>query len=162
MDLFIYIYIQFSTLEEVYNLTFSNVFSVNKKIQQSSHSASLELGLTRIVVAAVYTDAKKLWSNDSLTPPSSGPCDCGSSRRLGRFKRNIFLCTDEISTYDHRVWRTGLPVRSAVLKPHAGRLVVWWVTTCESLLLYVLFLRYLLFFFASVYATPTSIPRFTS
>ncbi|KAJ5160571.1 hypothetical protein N7482_007575, partial [Penicillium canariense] len=36
------------------------------------------------------------------------------------------------STYDHRVWRTGLPVRSAVLKPHAGQLVVWWVTTCES------------------------------
>ncbi|KAJ5939734.1 hypothetical protein N7466_002868, partial [Penicillium verhagenii] len=23
-------------------------------------------------------------------------------------------------TYDHRVWRTGLPVRSAVLKPHAA------------------------------------------
>ncbi|KAJ5973681.1 hypothetical protein N7481_010891 [Penicillium waksmanii] len=40
-----------------------------------------------------------------------------------------------LNTYDHRVWRTGLPVRSAVLKPHAGRLVVWWVTTCESLLL---------------------------
>ncbi|KAE8155243.1 hypothetical protein BDV25DRAFT_146386 [Aspergillus avenaceus] len=38
-------------------------------------------------------------------------------------------------TYDHRVWRTGLPVRSAVLKPHAGRLVVGWVTTSESLLL---------------------------
>ncbi|KAJ6054065.1 uncharacterized protein N7446_010077 [Penicillium canescens] len=37
------------------------------------------------------------------------------------------------STYDHRVWRTGLPVRSAVLKPHAVR----WVTTSESLLLYV-------------------------
>ncbi|PWY79409.1 hypothetical protein BO94DRAFT_471583, partial [Aspergillus sclerotioniger CBS 115572] len=37
-----------------------------------------------------------------------------------------------------RVWRTGLPVRSAVLKPHAGRLVVGWVTTSESLLLYVL------------------------
>ena len=40
-------------------------------------------------------------------------------------------------TYDHRVWRTGLPVRSAVLKPHAGKLVVRWVTTSESLLLYV-------------------------
>ncbi|BCR90176.1 hypothetical protein ACHE_60062S, partial [Aspergillus chevalieri] len=39
------------------------------------------------------------------------------------------------STYDHRVWRTGLPVRSAVLKPHAGRLVVGWVTTSESRLL---------------------------
>ncbi|KAJ6155102.1 hypothetical protein N7470_005668 [Penicillium chermesinum] len=36
------------------------------------------------------------------------------------------------STYDHRVWRTGLPVRSAVLKPHAGQLVLWWVTTWES------------------------------
>ncbi|PYH50463.1 hypothetical protein BO96DRAFT_491455 [Aspergillus niger CBS 101883] len=42
-----------------------------------------------------------------------------------------------MSTYDHRVWKTGLPVRSAVLKPHAGRLVVGWVTTSESLLLYV-------------------------
>ena len=40
-------------------------------------------------------------------------------------------------TYDHRVWRTGLPVRSAVLKPHAGQLVVGWVTTSESWLLYV-------------------------
>ncbi|PWY76012.1 hypothetical protein BO94DRAFT_605194, partial [Aspergillus sclerotioniger CBS 115572] len=48
------------------------------------------------------------------------------------------------STYDHRVWRTGLPVRSAVLKPHAGRLVVGWVTTSESLLLYVFLLVHLI------------------
>ena len=48
------------------------------------------------------------------------------------------------STYDHRVWKTGLPVRSAVLKPHAGRLVVGWVTTSESLLLYV-FVLFVLF-----------------
>ncbi|KAL2808472.1 hypothetical protein BJX63DRAFT_34814 [Aspergillus granulosus] len=54
---------------------------------------------------------------------------------------------DTPNTYDHRVWRTGLPVRSAVLKPHAGRLVVWWVTTCESLLLYV---RLHVFFFLLV------------
>ncbi|OJI88819.1 hypothetical protein ASPTUDRAFT_353439 [Aspergillus tubingensis CBS 134.48] len=40
------------------------------------------------------------------------------------------------STYDHRVWKIGLPVRSAVLKPHAGRLVVGWVTTSESLLFF--------------------------
>ncbi|KAJ5275262.1 L-lysine 2-3-aminomutase, partial [Penicillium chrysogenum] len=38
-------------------------------------------------------------------------------------------------TYDHRVWKIGLPVRSAVLKPHAGELVVGWVTTSESSLL---------------------------
>ena len=41
------------------------------------------------------------------------------------------------TTYDHREWRTGLPVRSAVLKPLAGWLVVGWVTTSESQLLYV-------------------------
>ena len=41
-------------------------------------------------------------------------------------------------TYDHRLWRTGLPVRSAVLKPQVGRLVVGWVTTSEYRLLYVL------------------------
>ena len=45
-------------------------------------------------------------------------------------------------TYDHRVWKTGLPVRSAVLKPHAGELVVGWVTTSESSLLYVFFFSF--------------------
>ncbi|KAJ5939740.1 hypothetical protein N7466_002874 [Penicillium verhagenii] len=32
----------------------------------------------------------------------------------------IVYSTGNAGTYDHRVWRTGLPVRSAVLKPHAG------------------------------------------
>src|SRR3954471_24035589 len=53
---------------------------------------------------------------------------------------SIIRSNDHSATYDHRVWRTGLPVRSAVLKPHAGKLVVRWVTTSESLLLYVVFL----------------------
>jgi hypothetical protein len=42
-----------------------------------------------------------------------------------------------LSAIDHRTWNTGLPVRSAVLKPCAGRLVVGWVTTSEYLLLIV-------------------------
>ncbi|KAJ5394022.1 L-lysine 2-3-aminomutase [Penicillium crustosum] len=42
-----------------------------------------------------------------------------------------------ILPYNPLVWKTGLPVRSAVLKPHAGELVVGWVTTSESSLLYV-------------------------
>ena len=42
-----------------------------------------------------------------------------------------------ISTYDHRLRRIGHPVRSAIHKPQIGRLVVGWVTTSESLLLYV-------------------------
>lgn len=57
------------------------------------------------------------------------------------------------STYDHRVWKTGLPVRSAVLKPHAGWLVVGWVTTSESRLLYV-FLFFSFFFLSSFLAVP--------
>ena len=43
-------------------------------------------------------------------------------------------------TYDHRLMRTGHPVRSAILKHQIGRSVVGWVTTSESLLLYVIFL----------------------
>jgi hypothetical protein len=42
------------------------------------------------------------------------------------------------ATYDHRLWRIGHPVRSAVHKPQIGRSVVGSVTTSESLLLYVL------------------------
>jgi hypothetical protein len=38
---------------------------------------------------------------------------------------------------DHKTMKTGLPVRSAVLNHCAGRLVVGWVTTSESLLLIV-------------------------
>jgi hypothetical protein len=51
-------------------------------------------------------------------------------------------------TYDHRLRRTGHPVRSAIHKPQIGRLVVGWVTTSEYLLLYVLFFSsFFLFFF---------------
>ncbi|PVH75431.1 hypothetical protein DL98DRAFT_427501, partial [Cadophora sp. DSE1049] len=40
-------------------------------------------------------------------------------------------------TYDHRLRNLGHPVRSAVLKPQIGGLVVGWVTTSEYPLLYV-------------------------
>ena len=40
-------------------------------------------------------------------------------------------------TYDHRILTPALPVRSAVLKQDTGGLVVRWVTTSESPLLYV-------------------------
>ena len=52
-------------------------------------------------------------------------------------------------TYDHRLMRTGHPVRSAILKHQIGRLVVGWVTTSESLLLYVIHC------FAFLYAGPS-------
>ena len=43
------------------------------------------------------------------------------------------------STYGHSQLKTGHPVRSAIHKQLNGRLVLRWVTTWESLLLYVLF-----------------------
>jgi hypothetical protein len=50
----------------------------------------------------------------------------------------IFTCEDFLfSTYDHRIMRTRLPVRSALFKHDTGGLVVKWVTISESLLLYV-------------------------
>ena len=53
----------------------------------------------------------------------------------------IIFDIGDSSTYDHRLVRTGHPVRSAILKHQIGRSVVGWVTTSESLLLYV-FLSY--------------------
>jgi hypothetical protein len=46
----------------------------------------------------------------------------------------------ETSTYGHSQLKTGHPVRSAIHKQLNGRLVLRWVTTWESLLLYVLHL----------------------
>jgi hypothetical protein len=52
---------------------------------------------------------------------------------------------DVLSTYGHSQLKTGHPVRSAIHKQLNGRLVLRWVTTWESLLLYVLFVRSNLF-----------------
>ena len=45
---------------------------------------------------------------------------------------------NNIFTYGHSQLKTGHPVRSAIHKQLNGRLVLRWVTTWESLLLYVL------------------------
>ena len=50
---------------------------------------------------------------------------------------SLILFFFRMLTYDHRLRRTGHPVRSAIHKPQIGRSVVGWVTTSESLLLYV-------------------------
>jgi hypothetical protein len=51
---------------------------------------------------------------------------------------NIFAKNLKQSTYGHSQLKTGHPVRSAIHKQLNGRLVLRWVTTWESLLLYVL------------------------
>jgi hypothetical protein len=53
------------------------------------------------------------------------------------FTQDIFSIINVSSTYDHRTLKTGLPVRSALLKQRTGGLVVRWVTTSEYPLLYV-------------------------
>ena len=58
-------------------------------------------------------------------------------RVLDQKTRHITAKSRKTSAIDHRIWKTGLPVRSAVLKPYAGQLVLRWVTTWESWLLIV-------------------------
>jgi hypothetical protein len=58
-------------------------------------------------------------------------------------------------TYGHSQLKTGHPVRSAIHKQLNGRLVLRWVTTWESLLLYVLFC------FASCFSFCTIITGFS-
>ncbi|KAI1098468.1 hypothetical protein F4804DRAFT_122859 [Jackrogersella minutella] len=51
---------------------------------------------------------------------------------------NIYILTShQVSTYDHRIWKTRDPVRSPIDKPNIARSVVGSVTTSESLVLYV-------------------------
>ena len=54
-------------------------------------------------------------------------------------RHNLLLALDSnFFTYGHSQLKTGHPVRSAIHKQLNGRLVLRWVTTWESLLLYVL------------------------
>ena len=73
---------------------------------------------------------------------------CSTDRHECDLRREIdselFKYSDvrDAGTYDHRLRRIGHPVRSAIHKPQIGRLVVGWVTTSESLLLYVFFWQF--------------------
>ena len=60
-----------------------------------------------------------------------------TSPQLSLYRSNMGIRFTQKLAIDHRAWNTGLPVRSAVLKPCAGRLVVGWVTTSAYLLLIV-------------------------
>ncbi len=55
---------------------------------------------------------------------------------IGSF-RSIYSIDCKSSTYGHRLWNIGHPVRSAIHKPQIGGLVVGSVTTSEYPLLYV-------------------------
>jgi hypothetical protein len=50
----------------------------------------------------------------------------------------MYYLRSTFDTYGHSQLKTGHPVRSAIHKQLNGRLVLRWVTTWESLLLYVL------------------------
>ncbi|KZF22868.1 hypothetical protein L228DRAFT_138196 [Xylona heveae TC161] len=75
-----------------------------------------------------------------------------------------------MSTYDHRLRKTGHPVRSAIHKPQIGGLVVGSVTTSESPLLYVfcpthflfLYLFVCLFFLFYLFTAPFLCSRFAN
>jgi hypothetical protein len=102
-----------------------------------------------------YADPEPTSSSLFLRPPSPNP-PCSKSPSPLRSRLAVWalaptlqtshrqlsaeLYTYRLSshvTYDHRTMNTELPVRSAVLKHCTGGLVVRWVTTSESPLLYV-------------------------
>jgi hypothetical protein len=62
------------------------------------------------------------------------------------------------ATYDHRYWKTRDPVRSPIDKPIIARLVLGWVTTGESLVLYV----FVSFSLISVHLITSRSPRIRS
>ena len=70
------------------------------------------------------------------------------------FNQNIFYKPTQLSTYDHRTLKIRLPVRSAIYKQCTGGLVVRWVTTSESPLLYVFVHHF--FCFGSPFRIPSS------
>jgi hypothetical protein len=59
-------------------------------------------------------------------------------RDQARSLKYLYTDVSKSSTYGHSQLKTGHPVRSAIHKQLNGRLVLRWVTTWESLLLYVL------------------------
>ncbi|KEQ87433.1 hypothetical protein M438DRAFT_386650 [Aureobasidium pullulans EXF-150] len=70
----------------------------------------------------------------------------------------IYSYFGESCTYGHSQLKTGHPVRSAIHKQLNGRLVLRWVTTWESLLLYVLHLFCSSRFFLAVASTLSVLP----
>jgi hypothetical protein len=93
--------------------------------------------------------------------PPQAPLLCrrAQSEEL-KLKGNHLIIRNErfTNTYDHRLKRTGHPVRSAIHKLQIGRLVVGWVTTSEYLLLYVFFP---FFFFPFLVYSPIAVSTCT-
>jgi hypothetical protein len=74
----------------------------------------------------------------SLVPTCLARVDLLCDRPDSQYASYVFWEKDKTSTYGHSQLKTGHPVRSAIHKQLNGRLVLRWVTTWESLLLYVL------------------------
>jgi Di-sulfide bridge nucleocytoplasmic transport domain len=92
-----------------------------KRAKLSAHT------FAEILNSFVEPISLKTMVGDCLSHPS----------RAARRVCNILYRLAVVAAIDHRTWNTGLPVRSDVLKPCAGQLVVGWVTTSEYWLLIV-------------------------
>lgn len=68
-------------------------------------------------------------AENNLSLPSPHTRSCPSVNHTNH--DYIFINHRPLSTFDHRSWKIGHPVRSAVLKPRTGCVVVVWVTNSE-------------------------------
>ena len=82
-----------------------------------------------------FSDGRGASEQVLVSVPMERPPGSSNLQRIGLNFIDTFII--RAFTYDHRLRRTGHPVRSAIHKPQIGRSVVGWVTTSESLLLYV-------------------------
>ena len=79
------------------------------------------------------------WQDWEMEHPSHGRCNLHLDTERGMLDGSNIRCKNSISsTYGHSQLKIGHPVRFAIHKQLNGRLVLRWVTTWESLLLYVL------------------------
>ncbi|KAJ5139012.1 L-lysine 2-3-aminomutase [Penicillium bovifimosum] len=110
-----------------------NFANSDRVVKQHVDDAVKILALLRAEKSAIRSISELRDSVREVLEKGGGSSSPGSvHRHLPLPHVYIIVLERSPGTYDHRVWKTGLPVRSAVLKPHAGELVVGWVTTSES------------------------------
>jgi hypothetical protein len=113
-------------------------------VSPSKRAAGLLLGLCSTLDRPPVTHCPKYNTLDMIQD---------LSQRFRSFLHRSSLSEDIMEkilcpfTYDHRTLKIRLPVRSAIYKQCTGGLVVRWVTTSESPLLYVFLFGFLLDFF---------------
>jgi hypothetical protein len=108
------------------------------KINGRANGLDLRPEAVRVIVGFPKTTRTMTNDGREANKRSSKKNDALQMRSSSLNMNNIYYKIWLSNTYGHSQLKTGHPVRSAIHKQLNGRLVLRWVTTWESLLLYVL------------------------